>query len=93
MSALSFAAAVAAPRLALVHDYLLVLRGAKRTFAAMADAWPDAPIVTLLYDEAGTEGRFINRSVRASPLQRLGARQGNSARCCRSCRPRHSGST
>ncbi len=64
-------------RLALVHDYLLVLRGAERTFAAMADAWGDAPIVTLLYDEAGTEGRFAGRSVSTSPLQRLGLRQGN----------------
>jgi glycosyltransferase involved in cell wall biosynthesis len=65
------------PRLALVHDYLLVLRGAERTFAAMADAWPDAPILTLLYDEAGTEGRFAGRAVTTTPLQRLGLDQGN----------------
>jgi glycosyltransferase involved in cell wall biosynthesis len=70
-------AAAAMPRLALVHDYLLVLRGAERTFAAMADAWADAPIVTLFYDEAGTEGRFAGRSVTTSPLQRLGVRQRN----------------
>lgn len=57
--------------MALVHDYLLVLRGAERTFAAMADIWPDAPIYTLLYDEAGTQGRFANRDVRPSSLQRL----------------------
>ena len=38
----------------------------------MTDAWPEAPIVTLLYDEAGTEGRFAGRSVTTSPLQRLG---------------------
>ena len=49
-------------RLALVHDYLLVLRGAERTFAAMADVWPEAPIVTLLYDEEGTDGRFAGRA-------------------------------
>jgi glycosyltransferase involved in cell wall biosynthesis len=65
------------PRIALVHDYLLVLRGAERTFAAMTDSWPDAPIVTLLYDEAGTEGRFAGRSVTTSPLQRLGVGQDN----------------
>jgi glycosyltransferase involved in cell wall biosynthesis len=63
------------PRLSLVHDYLLVLRGAERTFAALCDAWPDAPVVTLLYDEAGTGGRFAGHEVRTSPLQRLGARQ------------------
>ena len=60
---------------ALVHDYLLVLRGAERTFAAIADAWPDAPLLTLLYDEAGTQGRFAGRDVVTSPLQRLGVRQ------------------
>jgi glycosyltransferase involved in cell wall biosynthesis len=64
-------------RVILVHDYLLVLRGAERTFAAMTDEWPEAPIVTLLYDEEGTAGRFAGRDVRTSALQRLGARQGN----------------
>jgi glycosyltransferase involved in cell wall biosynthesis len=64
-------------RLMLVHDYLLVLRGAERTFAAMTDAWPDAPIASLLYDEAGTEGRFAGRSVTTSPLNRLPLDQGN----------------
>ena len=59
----------------LVHDYLLVLRGAERTFAALAETWPQAPIATLLYDEAGTEGRFAGRHVTTSPLQRLGIRQ------------------
>ena len=38
---------------ALVHDYLLVMRGAERTFAAIAECWPEAPIYTLLYDEDG----------------------------------------
>ncbi|MDP8909500.1 MAG: glycosyltransferase [Chloroflexota bacterium] len=60
---------------ALVHDYLLVLRGAERTFAAIADCWPDAPIHTLLYDATGTNGRFAERDVRPSPLQRLGIGQ------------------
>src|SRR5215208_7117216 len=63
------------PEVVLVHDYLLVLRGAERTFAAIADTWPAAPIATLLYDEAGTEGRFTGRQVATSPLQRLGIRQ------------------
>jgi glycosyltransferase involved in cell wall biosynthesis len=63
--------------LVLVHDYLLVLRGAERTFASMADVWPRAPIVTLLYEEAGTERRFANRRVTTSPLQRLRLRQRN----------------
>jgi glycosyltransferase involved in cell wall biosynthesis len=64
-------------QLVLVHDYLLVLRGAERTFAAMAETWPDAPIVTLLYDETGTAGRFAGRDISTSPLQRLGLAQSN----------------
>lgn len=63
--------------LALAHDYLLVMRGAERTFAALADLFVDAPIFTLLYDEAGTDGRFAGRSITTSALQRLGARQSS----------------
>ena len=59
----------------LVHDYLLVMRGAERTFAAMADLYSQAPIFTLLYDEQGTNGRFARRSITTSPLQRLGVGQ------------------
>lgn len=62
---------------ALVHDYLLAPRGAERTFAAMCEIWPDAPLYTLLYDEAGTEQWFANRDVTVSPLQSTGARQAN----------------
>lgn len=64
-------------RVALAHDYLLVLRGAERTFAAIADLFPQAPIHTLLYDEEGTKRRFAGRSISTSPLQRLGARQSS----------------
>lgn len=62
---------------ALAHDYLLVMRGAERTFAALAELYPRAPIHTLLYDERGTGGRFAGRAVFTSPLQRLGARQSS----------------
>ena len=62
-------------RVALAHDYLLVMRGAERTFAAMADMYSQAPICTLLYDERGTNGRFAGRAIATSPLQRLGVGQ------------------
>ncbi|MBV9604682.1 MAG: glycosyltransferase [Solirubrobacterales bacterium] len=62
---------------ALVHDYLLVLRGAERTFAAMADMWPQAPVYTLLYDREGTEGRFSGHPVTTSVLQRTGVTQSD----------------
>jgi glycosyltransferase involved in cell wall biosynthesis len=60
---------------ALVHDYLLVRRGAERTFEAIAECWPEAPIYTLLYDEEGTEGRFAHREIQTSYLQRIGCGQ------------------
>jgi glycosyltransferase involved in cell wall biosynthesis len=58
-------------RVALVHDFLLDLRGAERVFAAICDAWPEADVFTAVYDERGTEGRFASRSPQASFLQRL----------------------
>jgi len=64
-----------AGRVSLVHDYLLVMRGAERTFAAIADLYTDAPIFTLLHDEQGTNGRFAGRSITTSRLQHLGIDQ------------------
>jgi glycosyltransferase involved in cell wall biosynthesis len=64
-------------RVVLVHDYLLVMRGAERSFAAIAELYPQAPIFTLLYDRRSTGGRFAGRTVVTSPLARLGVRQGN----------------
>jgi glycosyltransferase involved in cell wall biosynthesis len=61
----------------LVHDYLLVMRGAERTFAAIAELYAAAPIFTLLYDEQGTNERFSGRAITASPLQRLGVHQSS----------------
>lgn len=59
----------------LAHDYLLVLRGAERTFAQIAACWPKAAIYTLLYDEKATRDGFAGRAVRTSYLQRLHVRQ------------------
>ena len=59
------------PRVALVHDFLLDLRGAERVFAAICDAWPQADVFTAVYDETGTEGRFAARRPQASFLQKL----------------------
>jgi glycosyltransferase involved in cell wall biosynthesis len=65
------------PAPVLVHDYLLVMRGAERTFAAMADCWPEAPVRTLLFDRVGTGGRFDGHPMAVSRLQRLGVSQRN----------------
>jgi glycosyltransferase involved in cell wall biosynthesis len=59
------------PRVALVHDFLLDLRGGERVFLALCDLFPDADIFTAVYDAVGTEGRFAHRRVHTSFLQRL----------------------
>src|ERR1700721_756632 len=56
---------------ALVHDFLLDVRGAERVFLELCDIWPEADIFTAVYDERGTEGRFAHRHVHSSFLQRL----------------------
>jgi glycosyltransferase involved in cell wall biosynthesis len=65
------AAAPASPRVALVHDFLLDIRGAERVFMAICEVWPDADVYTAIYDEEGTEGRFAHRPINTSFLQRL----------------------
>jgi glycosyltransferase involved in cell wall biosynthesis len=58
-------------RVALVHDFLLDVRGAERVFLELCEMWPQADIYTAVYDEDGTEGRFSDRAVHTSFLQRL----------------------
>src|SRR4051812_17354976 len=58
-------------RVALVHDFLVDVRGAERVFLALCDLYPDADLFTAVYDERGTEGRFAHRTVHTSFLQSL----------------------
>jgi len=58
-------------RVAIVHDYLNQYGGAERTLEVMCELFPDAPIYTLFYDEVGTKGRFRNRVVHTSFLDRV----------------------
>ena len=58
-------------RVALVHDFLLDLRGAERVFLSLCDLFPDADLFTAVYDPDGTEGRFAHRRVTPSFLQAL----------------------
>jgi glycosyltransferase involved in cell wall biosynthesis len=58
-------------RVALVHDFLLDIRGAERVFLELCAMWLDADIYTAVYDASGTEGRFDGRTVISSFLQRL----------------------
>ena len=54
-----------------MHDFLLDLRGAERVFLELCAMWPDADIFTAVYDEHGTEGRFADRNVTTTFLQKL----------------------
>jgi glycosyltransferase involved in cell wall biosynthesis len=58
-------------RVALVHDFLLDVRGAERVFMKLCELWPEADLFTAVYDEQGTEGRFAGRTIHTSFLQRL----------------------
>jgi glycosyltransferase involved in cell wall biosynthesis len=58
-------------RVALVHDFLVDVRGAERVFLALCDMFPEAELFTAVYDEHGTEGRFADRRVHTSFLQAL----------------------
>ena len=58
-------------RVALVHDFLLDIRGAERVFLELCEMWPHAEIYTVVYDEKATDGWFARRSVHTSFLQRL----------------------
>jgi len=58
-------------KVALVHDYLTQLGGAERVLFALARAYPDAPIYTILYDLKKMGGYLAGRDVRASFLNKL----------------------
>jgi glycosyltransferase involved in cell wall biosynthesis len=58
-------------RIALVHDFLVDVRGAERVLLELCKIWPDADIYTAVYNERGTEGRFAHRNVHTSFAQRL----------------------
>jgi glycosyltransferase involved in cell wall biosynthesis len=56
---------------ALVHDFLVSVRGADRVFLEICKLWPEADLFTPVYDERGTEGRFADRRIHTSFLQRV----------------------
>jgi glycosyltransferase involved in cell wall biosynthesis len=60
----------------LVHDYLLVMRGAERSFAAICDLYPSAPVATLLYDPEVFGERLAGHPISTSRYQALRIRQG-----------------
>ncbi len=61
----------APPRTALVHDFLVSMRGADRVFLEICELFPDADVFVPVYDEEGTGGVLSHRRVHTSFLQRL----------------------
>jgi len=59
-------------KVAIVHDYLTKLGGAEKVLQVIHGIYPEAPIYTLLYDEAGTKKQFSKGyKIRPSRLQKL----------------------
>lgn len=56
-------------KVALVHDFLVSFGGAERVLQALTSLYPDAPIYTLLQDEAIVKRFFPEREIRTSFLR------------------------
>lgn len=65
-------------RVAIVHDYLTHMGGGERVLAALAQAFPDAPIFTLVHDAHAITLPIDPRRIRTSFLQKFpGARRSH----------------
>ena len=58
-------------KIAFVHDFLLRLGGAERVLKTLMEMYPEAPVYTLLYDEAKVGHVFPRERVRTSRLQKF----------------------
>lgn len=58
-------------KVALVHDFLVQYGGAERVLEALAEMFPEAPIYTLLYDPEKMRGKFADKMIVPSFLQKF----------------------
>lgn len=58
-------------RVALIHDHLVQHGGAERVLLAMHEAYKDAPIFTLVYDENSIGSDFKGAQINTSFLQKI----------------------
>lgn len=58
-------------KIALVHDHLNQLGGAETVLKAFTEIFPDAPVYTLIYDEARTNRLFRGTTIRESFIAHL----------------------
>ena len=59
------------PRVALVHEWLVTMRGAERVLEVFAELFPDAPIYTLVHRPGALSPALERRDIRTSFLQKL----------------------
>ncbi|MFA9262861.1 MAG: glycosyltransferase [Undibacterium sp.] len=57
-------------KIALVHDYLVQYGGAERVLEAFTEIWPYAPVYTLLHDPEAMHGKFADKRIYTSFLQK-----------------------
>lgn len=57
-------------KIAIVHDFLTKIGGAEKVLLEIINAFPDAPIFTLLYSEEGTKNIFSKKEIRPSYLNK-----------------------
>lgn len=58
-------------KVALVHDFLVQYGGAERVLEALCEMFPTAPIYTLLYDKGKMRGKFADKVIVPSFLQKF----------------------
>ncbi|HEX7586256.1 MAG TPA: glycosyltransferase [Patescibacteria group bacterium] len=58
-------------KIALVHDFLTQYGGAERVLEVLAEMFPGAPIYTLLYDKENMRGKFRDKTIHTSFLQKF----------------------
>lgn len=58
-------------KIALVHDYLVQYGGAERVLEALCEIWPHAPIHTIVHDPKLVHGKFGDKTIRTSFLQKI----------------------
>lgn len=58
-------------KIALVHDFLNQWGGAEKVLAEISEMFPEAPIYTLLFEPSKMRGKFGNREIRTSFLQKF----------------------
>lgn len=58
-------------KVGLCHDWLTGMRGGERVLELLADAFPDAPLYTLIHNPGSVSEKIESHPIHTSPLQRI----------------------